>query len=71
VGGASSMHDALDKFAQFNPHVVLSDIGMPEHDGYEFIVALRKLPGGKTVTERARCALGFNCIWRSRWISTS
>ena len=38
--------EGLQEFTQFAPNVVLSDIGMPEHDGYELIAHLRKLPGG-------------------------
>ena len=44
-------------FAQFAPHVIVSNIGMPEHDGYEFITCLRKLPGGRTVPAVALTAL--------------
>jgi len=54
---ASSMDEALDEFARFAPHVVLSDIGMPEHDGYELITQLRNLPGGRTVPAVALTAL--------------
>jgi PAS domain S-box-containing protein len=57
VRGASSMHEALGEFTQFAPDVVLSDIGMPEHDGYELITRLRALPGGRTVPAVALTAL--------------
>ena len=43
------MEEGLREFTQFAPNVVLSDIGMPEHDGYELITRLRALPGGRTV----------------------
>ena len=49
VRAARSMQQALEEFAQFSPHVVVSDIGMPQHDGYELIARLRKLPGGRSV----------------------
>ncbi|MFN2604405.1 MAG: ATP-binding protein [Gemmatimonadaceae bacterium] len=57
VRGAQSMHEALEVFSQFIPHVLLSDIGMPEHDGYELITRLRALPEGKRVPAVALTAL--------------
>jgi PAS domain S-box-containing protein len=57
VRGALSMEEALDDFAQFSPDVVLSDIGMPGHDGYELITRLRALPGGRSVPAVALTAL--------------
>jgi PAS domain S-box-containing protein len=61
-GGASvrtvrSMDEALAAFADFRPDVVLTDIGMPDHDGYEFINRLRALPGGRAVPAVALTAL--------------
>jgi PAS domain S-box-containing protein len=57
VRGAYSMEEGLREFAQFAPNVILSDIGMPEHDGYELIARLRKLPGGRIVPAVALTAL--------------
>jgi CheY-like chemotaxis protein len=57
VRTAASMDEALTEFARFAPHVVLSDIGMPGHDGYELIARLRALPGGNTVPAVALTAL--------------
>lgn len=57
VRTAASMDEALSEFARFAPHVVLSDIGMPGHDGYELIARLRALPGGSTVPAVALTAL--------------
>jgi PAS domain S-box-containing protein len=57
VRTAASMEDALTEFARFAPHVVLSDIGMPGHDGYELIARLRALPGGRNVPAVALTAL--------------
>ncbi|MEY2563146.1 MAG: hypothetical protein QOH88_1339 [Verrucomicrobiota bacterium] len=54
---AGSMEEALIEFARFAPHVVLSDIGMPGHDGYELIARLRALPGGRNVPAVALTAL--------------
>ncbi len=47
VQAAGSMEEALKIFGSFHPHVLLSDIGMPRHDGYELLRRLRKLPGGE------------------------
>ncbi|MGH8093686.1 MAG: hybrid sensor histidine kinase/response regulator [Chthoniobacterales bacterium] len=60
VRGAHSMDEAVAEFTRFTPDVILSDIGMPEHDGYEFITRLRALPGGRTVPAVALTALARN-----------
>ncbi|MBA3961567.1 MAG: PAS domain S-box protein [Chthoniobacterales bacterium] len=57
VRGAHSMAAALEAFTDFAPDVVLSDIGMPEHDGYELIARLRALPGGRAIPVVALTAL--------------
>jgi len=41
---ASSGREALQLLATSNPNVLVSDIGMPEMDGYEFISQVRKAP---------------------------
>lgn len=41
---ANSGRDGLQIAATFFPEIVFLDIGMPEMDGYEVAVALRKLP---------------------------
>ena len=46
-----SASDALTKLAEWRPDVILSDIAMPEEDGYSFIGKVRSLPrdkGGET-----------------------
>ena len=51
VTTASSVDDALRHIETAYFHVIVSDIGMPERDGYELIRILRSLPpdkGGKT-----------------------
>ncbi|HYC57796.1 MAG TPA: ATP-binding protein [Candidatus Binatia bacterium] len=51
VTRAGSALEALEVFQQQPPDVVISDIGMPDHDGYEFIRSVRKLEGrGRPVT---------------------
>ena len=44
VATASSVEEALAAFEQAQPHVVLSDIGMPHEDGYSLIRRLRARP---------------------------
>jgi PAS domain S-box-containing protein len=51
VRAAASATEALDELEKFTPDVVISDIGMPHMDGYQFIRALRRrsaAKGGKT-----------------------
>ena len=57
VRSANSMNEALAEFATFSPNVILSDIGMPGNDGYEFISRLRAMPGGRAVPAVALTAL--------------
>jgi len=51
VRTALSAEGALDAFAHWRPEVIISDIGMPEVDGYEFIGRVRAKEhelGGRT-----------------------
>jgi len=41
---AGSASEALDLIARLNPDVLLSDLGMPEDDGYSLIAKVRGLP---------------------------
>ena len=43
VGSAAEALEAVDGGSTLN--VVISDIGMPEHDGYDFIRQMRAMPG--------------------------
>ena len=54
---AHSMEDALREVQNATPHVLLSDIGMPSHDGYELISRVRQLPQGKKLPAVALTAL--------------
>jgi signal transduction histidine kinase len=44
VVSASSAQQALELLVTSSPHVVISDIGMPDMDGYSFIRRLREQP---------------------------
>jgi PAS domain S-box-containing protein len=43
----ASAIDALEQVATFRPDVIISDIGMPEMDGYQFIRELRRRPAAE------------------------
>jgi PAS domain S-box-containing protein len=44
---AASVNEALDRFSEAIPDVIISDIGMPEASGYELIRRIRALPPEK------------------------
>jgi PAS domain S-box-containing protein len=46
---AASAQEGLDAVTRHQPHVILSDIGMPGQDGYELIRSVRALPDGRGV----------------------
>src|SRR5215213_1418130 len=47
VRACQSAHEALAKLSEWKPDVILSDIAMPEEDGYSFIRQVRSLPPDK------------------------
>ena len=47
VMAAASAAETLEMHERFKPHVLVSDIGMPEEDGYQLIRKLRTLPGDR------------------------
>ena len=49
VSTASCAHDAVALAREYHFDIVISDIGMPEMNGYELAEALRSLPGYETV----------------------
>jgi PAS domain S-box-containing protein len=57
VLAAASADEAVQKFSKTPPDVILSDIGMPGQDGYEFIRRIRQQPGGANVPAAALTAL--------------
>jgi CheY-like chemotaxis protein len=42
---ASSASEALEAASSSPPDIVISDIGMPDVDGYEFLQQLKQIPG--------------------------
>jgi PAS domain S-box-containing protein len=60
VRNARSMVNALEEFTRFSPQVLITDIGLPEHDGYELLARLRELPGGRSVPAVALTAMARN-----------
>ncbi|HEX8128615.1 MAG TPA: ATP-binding protein [Pyrinomonadaceae bacterium] len=48
VETAGSVAEALAAFAQSKPDVIISDIGMPEEDGYELISKIRAAESGSS-----------------------
>jgi CheY-like chemotaxis protein len=71
VRTASNAETGLRVASEFQPHLILSDIGLPDQDGYQLAPALRKAAGDRKVvlaavtgyglaTDRARAqAAGF------------
>ncbi|MES2354783.1 MAG: ATP-binding protein [Pseudomonadota bacterium] len=47
VLSAASARDALDMLPAFQPDVLLSDIGMPEQNGYDLLKQIRALPSNQ------------------------
>jgi CheY-like chemotaxis protein len=47
VKSCESAHEALANLSEWKPDVILSDIAMPEEDGYSFIRKVRSLPRDK------------------------
>ncbi|WP_414699029.1 response regulator [Oligoflexus sp.] len=44
VATANSADQGFELFTRFRPHVVVSDIGMPDKDGYNLLLRIRSLP---------------------------
>jgi CheY-like chemotaxis protein/anti-sigma regulatory factor (Ser/Thr protein kinase) len=57
VRWARTMEEALAAVEAVAPNVLLSDIGLPDHDGYELIAKVRELPHGHRLPAVALTAL--------------
>ncbi|MEO6002077.1 MAG: PAS domain S-box protein [Opitutus sp.] len=57
VYSATSAEEALKQFEEKSPDLIVSDIGMPQTDGYELIRRIRELPGGAAVPAAALTAM--------------
>lgn len=55
---AYSGHEALQRFNEFKPQVVLMDLGMPEMSGFEAAARIRLMPQGTETTIVALTAWG-------------
>jgi signal transduction histidine kinase/CheY-like chemotaxis protein len=56
VSLASSAAEALDLVERFRPDVIVSDVGMPEQDGYEFIRQVRATRSSRSLPAAALTA---------------
>ena len=56
---ASSAAEGLATMAGWKPHVLISDIGMPDEDGYAFIRKVRSLPPGQGADTPAIALTGY------------
>lgn len=59
VRTAGSAEEAMSAIAVEIPDVILSDIGMPVHDGYEFMRSVRALPAGEGAEIPAAAVTAF------------
>jgi CheY-like chemotaxis protein len=59
VTSTKSAAEALNVFADEVPDLLISDIGMPDQDGYELIRKLRALPREKGGTTPAIALTGY------------
>ena len=59
VASAASAPEALEKLQSFRPHVLLSDIGLPEEDGYDLLRKVRALDASAGGTTPAVALTGY------------
>lgn len=57
---AGSGREGLEGAAEFNPHLIIIDLVMPEMDGFEMVRQLRSLPAFKDLPVIASSASVFN-----------
>ena len=56
---AATAADAFNLFCEKLPDVLVSDIGMPDEDGYELVRKIRALPPGKGALTPAIALTGY------------
>ena len=59
---AESVAEAMEAFDQHVPDVILSDIGMPNEDGYDLITRVRALPRERGAATPAACLTGYASV---------
>jgi len=59
VAAAATVPEAMRAFERQRPDVILSDIGMPDADGYELIRRVRALPRNEGGATPAACLTGY------------
>jgi len=59
VETARSAAEGFEQFTRFHPDVVVSDIGMPDEDGYSFIRRVRSLPRAEGASVPALALTAF------------
>ena len=60
VETAQSGQQAMEKAIDFSPHLVISDIGMPDMDGIELMENLRRLEGNQLSPFKAIALSGYD-----------
>ena len=55
----ATVHEALEVLEQWKPDVLVSDIGMPDEDGYDLIRQVRSLPDDRGGQIPAIAVMGF------------
>lgn len=60
VVAAPAAGEGLEKVQTYTPDIIISDISMPQMDGYQFIRAVRNLPAHKGRNTPALALSAFN-----------
>ncbi|MEW6127952.1 MAG: response regulator [Acidobacteriota bacterium] len=60
IEAAESVQKALEILTYWNPHIIVSDLGMPDEDGYFLIQQLRNMNDGKQIPALALTGYAFN-----------
>jgi len=59
VSAVKTAHEAINQLSRFKPQLLISDVGLPERDGYDLIHDLRKLPARSGGTIPAIALTGY------------